>query len=100
MLGQSQFQDWENYYFVDRKLLASSVQWILSYQNRDGSFSETDDYQLPIDRRLGNATRGAAHTAHVLVGLVHCSDSLEGSLKVDAATAKVRAARYSPIIAH
>lgn len=93
MLGQSQFQDWENHYFVDRKLLASSVRFILSFQNRDGTFTETEEYRLPIDRRLGNVTKSVAHTAHVLIGLTKCSDSLEGSLKVDAATAKARAVR-------
>ena len=50
VLGQSQFQDWENHYFVDRKLLSSSVKWIIDQQNPDGTFHETDDYSLPIDR--------------------------------------------------
>ena len=52
VLGQSQFQDWENYYFVDRKLLSNCVQWLLGYQNEDGTFEETDYYSFPLDRRL------------------------------------------------
>lgn len=52
ILGQSQFQDWENHFFVDLKLLTSSVKWLLQYQKRDGSFIETDGYPVPLDRRL------------------------------------------------
>lgn len=52
VLGQSQFQDWENHYFVDLKLLTSSVKWLLQYQRRDGSFIETEEYFSPLDRRL------------------------------------------------
>ena len=52
VLGQSQFQDWENNFFVDRHLLAKSVRWLLSYQNRDGTFDETISYSFPLDRRL------------------------------------------------
>ena len=52
ILGQSQFQDWENHFFVDVKLLTSSVKWLLQYQRQDGSFTETDGYPVPLDRRL------------------------------------------------
>jgi hypothetical protein len=48
-LGQSQFQDWENHFFVDRRLLGTSVQWILKNQNRDGTFEEPDDYPFPLE---------------------------------------------------
>ena len=34
------------------------------------------------------------HTAHVLIALSKCSESLEGSLKVDTATAKARSVNY------
>ena len=55
VLGQSQFQDWENHYFVDRKLLTSCVQWILKHQKADGAFEESlDYYDFPLDRRLLN----------------------------------------------
>lgn len=49
VLGQSQFQDWENHFFVDRRLLGTSVQWILKNQNRDGTFEEPDDYPFPLE---------------------------------------------------
>jgi CD109 antigen len=49
VLGQSQFQDWENHFFVDRRLLGSSVQWILRNQKRDGTFEEPDDYPFPLE---------------------------------------------------
>ncbi len=49
VLGQSQFQDWENHFFVDRRLLGTSVQWILSHQTNDGSFEDPDEYFFPLD---------------------------------------------------
>lgn len=49
VLGQSQFQDWENHYYVDQRLLASSVQWILKNQKRDGTFEEPEDYPFPLE---------------------------------------------------
>lgn len=52
VLGQSQFQDWENYYYVDRRLLSTAVEWLLTYQNPDGTFEETHDYPFPLDTRL------------------------------------------------
>jgi hypothetical protein len=52
ILGQSQFQDWENHYYVDQQLLTNSVKWILQFQRRDGSFGETENYISPLDRRL------------------------------------------------
>jgi hypothetical protein len=47
VLGQ--FQDWENHYFVDRRLLGNSDQWILTNQKRDGTFEEPDDYPFPLE---------------------------------------------------
>ena len=52
ILSQSQFQDWENHFFVDAKLLTSSVKWLLQYQRHDGSFTETNEYPVPLDRRF------------------------------------------------
>ncbi len=43
---------------------------------------------------MRNATRKVALTAHVLIGLHHCSESLEGPLKVLTATAKARSVKY------
>ena len=51
VLGQSQFQDWENHFYVDRKLLASCVQWILKFQQPDGSFYEPMGYPYPMENR-------------------------------------------------
>uniref|UniRef100_A0A0P5S381 Macroglobulin complement-related protein n=1 Tax=Daphnia magna TaxID=35525 RepID=A0A0P5S381_9CRUS len=96
VLGQSQFQDWENHYYVDQRLLASSVQWILKNQKRDGTFEEPEDYPFPLElpRAYGNSSSKIALTAHVLIGLKQCSESLEGSLKVKTATAKTRSVNY------
>lgn len=58
VFSQSQFQDWENHYIIDRKLLSSCVRWILGYQNNDGSFSETRQYSYPLDRRLVSLNSG------------------------------------------
>ena len=118
ILGQSQFQDWENHYYVDQRLLTNSVKWILQFQRRDGSFGEKENYISPLDRRLliliievahicifsyapfyinmqplYNSTFKGGHTAHVLLSLCASSESLDGAVKVATASAKVRAVR-------
>ena len=100
VLGQSQFQDWENHYLVDSRLLTACVQWMLGFQNADGSFNETVEYSNPLDRRplfnrtlTSSAAGKVGHTANVLIGLSKCGDSLDGPLKVSVATAKSQSVR-------
>ncbi|XP_046648840.1 CD109 antigen-like [Daphnia pulicaria] len=97
VLGQSQFQDWENHFFVDRRLLGTSVQWILSHQTNDGSFEDPDEYFFPLELRKdssNNSTRKGSLTAYVLIGLMKCRESLEGSMRVTTAIAELRAINY------
>ena len=32
------FQDWEDYIYIDPKVIGSAVMWILNYQTEEGSF--------------------------------------------------------------
>jgi len=101
ILSQSQFQDWENHYFVDRELLSSCVKWILLHQNNDGSFHEPHKYARvrgyashSFDSgEWRNASKSIEHTAHVLLALSKCGDSLTGKLKVQASNARLLAIR-------
>lgn len=95
ILSQSQFQDWENHYFVDRNLLSNCVKWILSHQNNDGSFYDSTGLTPgPFDsNRWKNSSTSVEHTAHVLLALTKCSDSLHGHLKVAASNAKLLSVR-------
>lgn len=48
------FQDWENEFFVEGPIFARVIQWILKYQNLDGSFSETEHYEMfPVNKKMG-----------------------------------------------
>uniref|UniRef100_A0A0P5QY90 Macroglobulin complement-related protein n=1 Tax=Daphnia magna TaxID=35525 RepID=A0A0P5QY90_9CRUS len=94
ILGQSQFQDWENHYYVDRRLLASSVEWIVSHQMSDGSFHEPEDLPFESRHERGNVTHKTTLTAHVLIALMKCSGSLEGSLRVTVATVEANAVNF------
>ncbi|XP_059351436.1 CD109 antigen-like [Daphnia carinata] len=94
ILGQSQFQDWENHFYVDRRLLASSVKWIVSHQTSDGSFHEPEDL-VELRQETGNVTHHkVALTAHVLIALMKCSESLEGALRVTVATVEANAVNF------
>lgn len=48
------FQDWENEFYVEQTIFEKVVKWILDYQNLDGSFSETEHYEIfPLNKKMG-----------------------------------------------
>lgn len=51
---QGSFQDWENDFFIEASIFSRVVEWLLQYQNLDGSFSETEYYEMfPINKKIG-----------------------------------------------
>ena len=102
-LQYSQFQDWENYLYVEPRILSEAAEWMCLFQNEDGSFSETVWYECPLDQKMDPRSRvpGERHrerriplTAHVLITLHAVQAKLQGGAKGLVATAKALAMRY------
>ena len=102
-LQYSQFQDWENYLYVEPRILSEAAEWLCLYQNPDGSFNETEWYQQPLDQKMdprskvageGGRLRRVPLTAHVLITLHEVREKLQGSGKRKVATAKLQATKY------
>ena len=47
------FQDWETYFYVEKRIFNDVISWLLKYQNFDGSFAETKYYPQPLNKRMG-----------------------------------------------
>lgn len=96
----AQYPDWENYLYIDPNLLVSSMEFLLRYQTKEGSFYETTD--RPWNRKMnprapgiydGTVFRNVSLTAHVLITLATVSD-LPGDLRLDVANARSLATKY------
>ncbi|CAG7731091.1 unnamed protein product [Allacma fusca] len=93
------FPDWESYFYVEKRVFSSVTQWLLKHQNFDGSFSETQWFTLPLNKKMGfrkdvNGPMNVTLTAHMAITLHHVLGSLEGRLRVLASVAKNRAIQY------
>lgn len=54
VFAQSLFQDWENEFYVEKTIFTKTTEWLLKFQNLDGSFTETEHYELfPINKKVG-----------------------------------------------
>ncbi|XP_037068259.1 CD109 antigen-like [Pollicipes pollicipes] len=102
-LQYSQFQDWENYLYVEPRILSEAAEWLCLFQNADGSFNETKWYVYPLDQKMdprskipgeGDRKRRVPLTAHVLITLHAVQEKLQGGAKASVATAKIRAMQY------
>ncbi|XP_037085494.1 complement C3-like [Pollicipes pollicipes] len=102
-LHYSQFQDWENFLYVEPRILSEAAKWLTLYQNEDGSFYETEAYEFPLDQKMDprskipgetNRKRYVPLTAHVLITLHEVQEKLQGEAKAAVATAKIRAMQY------
>ncbi|KAL7648240.1 UNVERIFIED_CONTAM: hypothetical protein RMT77_000143 [Armadillidium vulgare] len=97
------FQDWENYIYIDRNIMHRGIQWLLDYQTKHGSFHETEHYLHPLDPKVDPRVarrswrpryQNVSLTAHVVITLQSVMLSLEGDLHIKANLAKQRAVRY------
>ncbi|KAB7501148.1 Antigen [Armadillidium nasatum] len=97
------FQDWENYIYIDRNIIHRGIQWLLDYQTKHGSFHETEHYLHPLDPKVDPRVarrswrpryQNVSLTAHVVITLQSVMLSLEGDLHIKANLAKQRAVRY------
>ncbi|KAF8787021.1 CD109 antigen-like [Argiope bruennichi] len=100
------FQEWENFLFIDPKVIVRAARWLLEHQTPDGSFYETS--QEPLDRKMdqsvvspyGNVQyRNISLTAHVLITLSELKD-LQGDVGSKLSTARHQAQRYLERMLH
>jgi hypothetical protein len=49
------FQDWENYFLIEDKILSQLAAWLVQQQNWDGTFSETFWYHYnPLNKKMSD----------------------------------------------
>ncbi|KAK7085756.1 hypothetical protein SK128_008452, partial [Halocaridina rubra] len=104
LLQQAQFQDWENIIYIEPRIISKAISWLVKWQNpQTGAFMETPSYQeVPLDKKANSYTfkyewRGPKNislTAHCLLALEQTINSLQGSVRSQANTARSRSVRY------
>ena len=91
VLEAAQFQDWEDFIYIDPEVFGNAVMWLLNYQDKDGAFLESSDDDLPLHyamRSSGSSNTSSSHashlplTAHVLIALDAAAPLLTGHVKV------------------
>lgn len=91
ILHLSTFQEWENFLYIDPKVIQNAIVWLLNQQQADGSFVEYP-MQSPLNRRT-NMTSSISLTAHVLITLAEVRD-LSGEVDSKATSARTSAQRF------
>lgn len=83
-LQEANFYEWENYIYIDPKVITKAIEWILEHQTSEGSFYEVT--WLP-DRKYNRSLnyenddishRNISLTAHVLITLETVKDLSSG----------------------
>ncbi|XP_076069453.1 CD109 antigen-like [Oratosquilla oratoria] len=94
------FEEWENYLYIDQRLVDESVEFLVRHQRVDGSFVETKWTNVTFDQKLNfkplssgsHASIGlTALTAMVLHGSIK---TLQGPLKSEAIRARHKAVQF------
>lgn len=94
------FPDWENFIYIDPRLISRGITFLLNHQDEKGAFYETSEF--PPNRRMNGKVLGKDNvhhfrnvtlTAHVVLTLSKISD-LTGSIRQKAATGKREAVNY------
>lgn len=102
-LQQAQFQDWENYIYIQPDIISKAVAWMIKWQDPLlGAFRETPDYErIPLDKKASpymyaNKERGQKNitlTAHCLITLEQTINTLQGNVRSHANNARINAVR-------
>ncbi|GLH02408.1 CD109 antigen [Gryllus bimaculatus] len=96
---EASFYEWENYIYIDPKVIEGAVQYVLRHQTPEGSFYEVT--WLP-DRKMNDSLlwpddklkyRNISLTAHVLITLETVKD-LTGGLGAQVALAQAKAIHW------
>lgn len=97
ILNKATFQEWENFLYIDPKVILSSINWLIKQQQPDGSFVEVTP-TFKHNRRT-NLTSSIPLTAHVLITLAEVRD-LSGEVDSKATSARTLAQRYLERMLH
>lgn len=93
------FPDWENFIFIDPRLISQGVTFLLSHQQPNGAFYETTKH--PWNRRMNEKVlgkdgrylnRNVTLTAQVVLALSKVT--LTGDIRQQATTARAAAVKY------
>lgn len=96
---EASFYEWENYIYIDPKVIEGAVKYVLDHQTREGSFYEVT--WLP-DRKMNDSLlwpndtmrfRNISLTAHVVITLVTVKD-LTGGLGARVSLAQGNAVKW------
>ncbi|KAK4320554.1 hypothetical protein Pmani_008591 [Petrolisthes manimaculis] len=101
-LWLANFQDWENFLYVDPKVINDAVDWLLEYQTPLGSFTETPYFFHPLDNKINPTAsrleeegyRNVSLTARVVEALETVMPGLQGKTRGRANVAKAAAVLY------
>lgn len=83
VLQEATFNEWENFIYIDPKVIEKAVKWVLDHQTPEGGFRETtwspdrkynDSLNKFYDNRYGFIQRNISLTAHVLIMLESVKD--------------------------
>lgn len=91
ILHKATFQEWENFLYIDPKVILNSISWLVKQQQPDGSFQEVTP--MFTHNRRTNLTSNISLTAHVLITLAEVRD-LSGDVESKATSARTSAQRY------
>ncbi|XP_022908255.2 CD109 antigen [Onthophagus taurus] len=100
LLKEATFYEWENFIYIDPRIIEKSVRWVLKHQTPEGSFYETtwspdrkynDSLNYPDETRYRN--RNISLTAHVLIMLESVKD-LSTDISKDVANAHSAASQW------
>ncbi|KAK2183569.1 hypothetical protein NP493_304g01024 [Ridgeia piscesae] len=69
------FHQARSYIFIDSSLVEKTLSWIISRQNRNGSFTEPSGGRVIHKDMQGGSSKGLPLTAYVLVALVENKDA-------------------------
>jgi len=96
ILAEANFNEWENYLYIDPTVIARAVNWMIQFQSPEGAFYEVAHF---ADRKMNSSTswpndpiryRNVSLTAHVVIALTTIRD-LPGELGPRVAVARSKA---------
>ena len=97
IFAEANFNEWENYLYIDPAVIANAVGWMIQFQTQDGAFYEVARF---ADRKMNSTTswgitdpirhRNISLTAHVVIALSTIRD-LPGELGPRVAVARSKA---------
>nr|BAR45623.1 macroglobulin complement-related 2 [Ammothea sp. RS-2014] len=111
ILQYGRYAEWENFLFIDPRVISDSIGFIVKQQKEDGSFYDKEDF--PFDRKVSSTEsqypeldpfgyptgkiitvhQNITLTAQVALTLIQVTE-LSGELRIKSSSAKTRALNY------